>query len=104
MLERTSLFGRWPPPNTGKPQHVMASPRTQNPVQYWQLRKRLTVAEAAERTGISRERYREIVVLGTATFTDEEIRLVVAAAGIPENLIRAWEERPRGDVRNPLAR
>ena len=43
----------------------MASPRTQNPVQYWQLRKRLTVEQAAQRIGNSSDRYRSVVVRGT---------------------------------------
>lgn len=42
----------------------MASPRTQNPVQYWQLHSRLTVEQAAHRIGISPDRYRAAVVFG----------------------------------------
>lgn len=82
----------------------MASPRTQNPVQYWQLRHRLSVEQAAQRIGISPERYGAVVVLGTEHFTEGEIRQVLAATGIAEDRLRAWEQRPRGDARNPPAR
>jgi hypothetical protein len=79
-------------------------PRTQNPVQYWQLRSRLSVEQAARRIGISLDRYGVVVVLGTEHFTEEEIRRVLAVTGIAEDRFRAWEQRPRGDTRNPPAR
>jgi len=79
-------------------------PRTQNPVQYWQLRSRLSVEQAAQRIGISPGRYRAVVVFGKERFTEEEIRKVLAATGIAEDRLRAWEQRPRGDTRNPHAR
>ena len=80
------------------------SPRTQNPVQYWQLCRRFSVEEAARCIGISSDRDGAVVVLGTERFTEEEIRKVLAATGIGEERLRAWEQRPRGDTRNPPAR
>jgi len=79
-------------------------PRTQNPVQYWQLRSRLSAEQAAQRIGISPDRYGAVVVLGKDRFTEEEIRQVLAATDIAEDRLRAWEQRPRGDTRNPPAR
>ncbi len=38
-------------------------PRTENPVQHWQLRSRLSAEQAAQRIGISPERYGAVVVL-----------------------------------------
>jgi hypothetical protein len=73
-------------------------------VQYWQLRSRLSVEQAAQRIGISPDRYGEVVVLESAHLTEEEIRQVLAATGIAEDRLRAWEQRPRGDTRNPPAR
>ena len=83
---------------------VLASPRTQNPVQHWQLRRRLSVEQAAHRIGISPDRYGEVVVLGNSRFTEEEIQRVLAATAIDEARLRQWERRPRGDTRNPPAR
>ena len=83
---------------------MMSSPRTQNPVQYWQLMKRLTVEQAAERIGISPDRYREVVVSGNEHFTQEELQRVLSVTGIAKGALRAWEHRPKGDTRNPLAR
>jgi hypothetical protein len=37
-------------------------------------------------------------------FIEEERRRVLAATGIAEDRLRAWEQRPRGDTRNPPAR
>jgi len=82
----------------------MASPRTQNPVQYWQLRKRLTLDQAADRIGISLDRYRDVVVRGDERFTEPEIRKVLAATDVAEGKLRAWEQRLRDDTRNPPAR
>lgn len=82
----------------------MAPPRTQNPIQYWQLRSCLTIEQAAQRVAISLDRYRAIVVFGKDCFTEEEIRRVLVVTGIAEDRLRAWEQRPRGDTRNPLAR
>jgi hypothetical protein len=79
-------------------------PRTQNSVQYWQLRSRLTVEQATQRLGISPERYGSVVVAGDERFTEEEIRKVIVVTGIAEDRLRAWEHRPRGDTRNPPAR
>lgn len=79
-------------------------PRTQNPVQYWQLRARLSIEQAAQRIGISADRYGAVIVQGTEHFTEEEIRKVLAVRGIAEDRLRAWEARPRGDTRNPPAR
>jgi hypothetical protein len=81
----------------------MASPRTQNPVQYWQLCSRLTVEQAAQRIGGSLGRYRAVVVRGTERFTEEEIRRVLAETSIAEDRLRAREKRPLGDTRNPPA-
>ena len=79
-------------------------PRTQNPVQYWQLRARLSVEQAAQRIGVSVARYRDVVVRGDEHFTEEEIRKVLATTGIAEDRLRVWEQRPQGDTRNPPAR
>ena len=79
-------------------------PRTQNPIQFWQLWKRLTVEQAAHRIGIPVERYRAVVVRGDGRFTEKKIRQVLTRTGIPEEGLRAWEQRPRGDIRNPRAR
>lgn len=79
-------------------------PRTQNPVQYWQLRSRLSVQQAVQRIGISAERYADVVVLGNARFTEDEIRKVLTATGIVEDELRAWEQRLQVDTRNPPAR
>jgi cyanate lyase len=79
-------------------------PRTQNPVQNWQLRKRLSGEQAAQRIGISADRYCVVVVFGKERFTEDEIRQVLAATGIAEDRLRAWEQRPQGDTRNPPAR
>jgi hypothetical protein len=79
-------------------------PRTQNPVQYWQLRRHLSIEQAAQRIGISPDRYGAVVVHGDDHFTEEERRRVLAATGIAEDMLRAWEQRPRGDTRNPPAR
>ena len=79
-------------------------PQTRNPVQYWQLRSGLNVERAAQRIGISPDRYRAVVVFGKERFTEEEIRQVLAATGIAEDRLRAWEQRPRGDTRDPPAR
>jgi len=73
-------------------------------VQHWQLRSRLTIEAAAARIGISPDRYGMVVVLGNGRFTEEEIRQVVAATGIEEERLRAWERQPWGDTRNPPAR
>jgi hypothetical protein len=78
----------------------MASPRTQNPVQYWQLRSRLTVQQAADRIGITLDRYLTVVLSGESRFTEAEIQRVLSATGIAEDGLRAWEQRPKGDTRN----
>lgn len=83
---------------------MMTSPRTQNPIQYWQLRKHLTVEQAAEIIGILRDRYLEIVVSGNEHFTREELQRLLSATAITEDKLRAWEQRPKGDTRNPAAR
>jgi hypothetical protein len=44
------------------------------------------------------------VVLGSEHFTEEEIRKVLAVTGIAEDRLRAWEQRPKGNTRNPPAR
>jgi len=49
-------------------------PRTQNPVQYWQLRSRLSVEQAAQRIGISAARCRAVVVCGKGCFNEEEVQ------------------------------
>jgi hypothetical protein len=67
-------------------------PRTQNPVQYWQLRSRLTVQQAADRIGITLDRYRSVVVLGESRFTEAEIRQVLSVTGIAEDRLRDWEQ------------
>lgn len=77
---------------------------TQNPVQRWQLGKRLRAAQAAQRIGISPKRYVEVVVLGFAHFTEEEIQKILAVTAIVEDKLRTWQQRPRGDTRNPPAR
>lgn len=53
-------------------------PRTENPVQYWQLRSRLSVEQAAERIGISPDLYRTVVVFGKSRFSEPEIQRVLA--------------------------
>ena len=103
LRNQCQMFGRPVSPNKRKRRN-MASPRTQNPVQFWQLRKRLTVEQAAHRNGIAVKRYRAVVVRGDSRFTEEEIRQVLTRTGIPEERLRAWEQRPRGDTPNPLAR
>ena len=60
--------------------------------------------EAAHRIGISPDRYCKVVVLGNEPFTSEEFQRVLSATGIAEGTLRAWEQRPRGDIRNPAAR
>jgi hypothetical protein len=82
----------------------VTSPRTQNPVQYWQLRSRLTDQQAADRIGLTLARYRAVVVSGESRFTEAEIQQVLSVTGIAEDRLRDWEQRPKGDVRNPLAR
>lgn len=82
----------------------MASPRTHNPIQYWQLRRRLNVEQAAVRLGLSSARYRTVVVFGTERLTEAELRQVQTIAGIDEKTLRRWQQRPRGDTRNPPAR
>lgn len=82
----------------------MASPRTQNPLQFWQLRKRLTLEQAANRIGISRNRYFAVVLRGDEKFTEAEIQKVLSVTDIAEDRLRAWERRPRGDTNNPPAR
>ena len=42
--------------------------------------------------------------LGESRFTEAEIRQVLSVTGIAEDRLRAWEQQPKGDVRNPLAR
>jgi hypothetical protein len=65
-------------------------------VQHWQLCSRLSVEQAAQRLGISSERYRALVVRGTERFTEEEIRRVLAETDIAEDRLRAWEQgQPR---------
>jgi len=81
----------------------MASPRTQNPIQHWQLRRRLNVEQAAVSLGLSPARYRSVVVLGSDRFSDAELRQVHKVTGISVGNLRAWQDRPRGDVRNPPA-
>lgn len=76
-------------------------PRTQSSVQYWQLRRRLRVEQAAQRIGITPDRYSAVVVLGTEQITEKELRKVLAATGIAEERLRAWKARPRQDTRNP---
>lgn len=44
-------------------------PRTQNPIQYWQLRSHPSMEQAAQRLGISTDRYRAVVVQGTERLT-----------------------------------
>jgi hypothetical protein len=78
-------------------------PRTQNPVQFWQLHSRLSVEQAAKRIGIAPDRYRVVVVFGKDRFIEEEIHQVLAATGIAEDSLRAWEQRPKGDSRIPPA-
>src|SRR5690349_9756926 len=72
-------FRIWQPPLERACLRLGMPPRTQNPVQYWQLRSRLSVEQAAQRIGISPDRYRVVVVAGSERFTDEEIRQVPAA-------------------------
>lgn len=60
--------------------------------------------QATLRIGISPDRYRAVVVFGKDRFTEEEIQQVLAATGIAEDRLRAWEQRPVGDTRNPPAR
>jgi len=79
-------------------------PRTQNPVQSWQLRSRLSVEQAAQRIGIPPERYRAVVVLGDDRFNEPEIQRVLAVTGLAEDRLRAWERRPQGDPRISPAR
>jgi len=79
-------------------------PRTQNPVQYWQLRSGLSVEQAAQGIGISPDRYRAVVVFGKDRFTGEELQQVLAATGVAEDRLRAREQRPQGDTRIPPAR
>src|SRR5579859_4630897 len=74
-LNRFFLFGRTLLPNIRKRTGV-TRPRTQNPVQYWQLRSSLSVEQAARRIGIPPDRYGTVVVLGTEHFTEAEIRKV----------------------------
>ena len=81
----------------------MASPRTQNLVQFWQLRRRLTLEKAADRIGISRDRYRAVVVRGDERFTEVEIQKVLASTDVAEEKLRAREQRPHGDTRNPAS-
>ncbi|HKX19528.1 MAG TPA: hypothetical protein VJT33_16115 [bacterium] len=82
----------------------MASPRTHNPIQYWQLRRRLNVDQAAARLGLSPARYRAVVVFGKERLSDAEIQQVHTITGIRADALRAWQQRPRGDTRNPPAR
>jgi hypothetical protein len=62
------------------------------------------VEQAAERIGISRDRYSEVVVRGDERFIPEELQRVLSVTGIAEGTLKAWEQRPRGDTRNPPAR
>jgi hypothetical protein len=71
------------------PMRPPTPPRTQTPVQYWQLRERLSAEQAARRVGISADRYRAVVVIGTERFTEDEIRQVLAATGIAEDRLQA---------------
>jgi hypothetical protein len=71
----------------------------QNPVQYWQLRSGLSVEQAAQRVGISADRYRAVVVFGKVRCTEEEIQQVLAATSVAGDMLRAWEQRLRGDAR-----
>lgn len=82
----------------------MQTRRTHNHVQYWQLRRRLSVEQAAFRLGRSPARYRVVVVLGTERFTDAELRQAQRITGMGEETLRVWRQRPRGDTRNPQAR
>lgn len=62
------------------------------------------VACAASRIGISRDRYRDVVVSGKSRLIEEEIQRIVAVTGISEDRIRTWAQKPCGDTRNPAAR
>jgi cyanate lyase len=79
-------------------------PQTQNPVQYWQLRSGLSIEQAAQRIGVTPARYRAVAVFGKERFTEEEIQQVLAATGIAEDRLRAWEQQSQGDTRIPPAR
>ena len=68
------------------------------------FRSRLTVEQAAQRIGISPDRYRAVVVLGKGRFTEDEIQQVLFVTGISEDQLRVWEQRSRGDTRNQPAR
>lgn len=82
----------------------MPSPRTQNPIQYWQLRRRLSLEQAASRLGLSPARYRAVVVFGRERLSDAELGHVHAITGVALDVLRAWQDRPSGDTRNPPAR
>ena len=60
--------------------------------------------EAADRIGITLDRYLTVVLSGEGRFTEPEIQQVLSVTGIAEDRLRAWEQRPKGDVRNPPAR
>ena len=101
--KRPPLFGRTAAPN-GRKRKSMPSPRTQNPIQYWQLRQRLSVEQAALRLGLSPARYRAVVIFGMERLSDVELLQFHTVTGIRVEVLRAWQERPRGDTRNPPAR
>ena len=82
----------------------MPSPRTQNPIQYWQLGRRLSVDQAASRLGLSAVRYRAVVVFGEERLSELELRQVHTVTGVALDVLRGWQDRPRGDTRNPMAR
>lgn len=81
----------------------MPSLRTQNPILRWQLRRRLSVEEAAARLGLSPARYRSFV-FGWERLSDAELQQAHTITGIGVEVLQAWQQRPRGDTRNPPAR
>ncbi len=81
----------------------MSSPRTRNPILHWQLRRPLSVEQAASRLELSPIRYRSFV-FGWERLSDAELQQVHTVTGIAVDVLRTWQQRPRGDTRNPPAR
>jgi hypothetical protein len=69
------------------------TPRLGNRIRHWQRDNYLDADEAAERLGISLDRYLEIS--GLARPTREEIEKIVAVTGIARKWLEDWAARPR---------
>lgn len=97
------VFGRTAAPN-GRKRTACPLPERRIRFSFGNSGGASSVERAASRLGVSPTRYRAVVVFGKERLTDAEITQVHSITGIGVDVLRTWQERPPGDVRNPPAR